>query len=539
MSIAESLSLNPSASSTARSHSLPLTLIAMALFGAMAVLGVLLRPAMPIDETRYLTVAWEMRSYGDWIVPHLNGEIYGHKPPLLFWLINLVWSVTGPSEFAARMVGPAFGIAAIWATSRLTQMLFPERRELGGYAALALAGMAGFAFFVGLTMFDAMLCLATVLGVLALSYAARNETEAAADGAAVTSQDWLPWAGYGAAIALGVVSKGPVILIHLLPVALAMPLWAGLSLRRTGRGIAIGLGVAVALVLLWLIPALLLGGAEYRAEILWRQSAGRVMDSFAHQKPIWFFLPILPLLTWPFSWSASFWRSAFSRGPMGVWIVATVVIFSLISGKQTHYLVPMLPAVAILAAAPLAQGMRAPLAAILPLGVGAYLLALAFGLIGGDARDVLGPSWLLAVIGLGIVALAAIALLRRGPILALLSPLMVVGLSLLFLGQAGPSYDASIIGRVLASHDAAGIATLDNGYAGEFGFAGRLADPVLRLDAPGEAEVWLAAQPDRIAIGRMDEPHPTASPSQIINFRGRDYGLWLSPPAQSQQTEVQ
>ncbi|MGQ9846759.1 MAG: ArnT family glycosyltransferase, partial [Bacteroidales bacterium] len=38
---------------------------------------------------RYAEVAREMIRSGDWIVPHLNGEIYIDKPPLLFWLIAL------------------------------------------------------------------------------------------------------------------------------------------------------------------------------------------------------------------------------------------------------------------------------------------------------------------------------------------------------------------------------------------------------------------------------------------------------------------
>jgi len=43
---------------------------------------------LPIDETRYLAVAWEMRQTGEFLVPHLNGALYSQKPPLLFWLIN-------------------------------------------------------------------------------------------------------------------------------------------------------------------------------------------------------------------------------------------------------------------------------------------------------------------------------------------------------------------------------------------------------------------------------------------------------------------
>ena len=46
------------------------------------------RPLLPVDETRYLAVAWEMWRDGNFLVPHLNGETYSHKPPLLFWLMH-------------------------------------------------------------------------------------------------------------------------------------------------------------------------------------------------------------------------------------------------------------------------------------------------------------------------------------------------------------------------------------------------------------------------------------------------------------------
>ena len=58
---------------------------------ALIAVAVLTRPAMPIDETRYLAVAWEMWQSGDYLVPHTNGLPYSHKQPLLFWLINFGW----------------------------------------------------------------------------------------------------------------------------------------------------------------------------------------------------------------------------------------------------------------------------------------------------------------------------------------------------------------------------------------------------------------------------------------------------------------
>ena len=74
----------------------------VALFALSALTLILLRPATPVDETRYLAVAWEMVTRGEHLVPHLNGAVYGHKPPLLFWLMDAVWAVTGVSGFAAR-----------------------------------------------------------------------------------------------------------------------------------------------------------------------------------------------------------------------------------------------------------------------------------------------------------------------------------------------------------------------------------------------------------------------------------------------------
>ncbi len=54
-----------------------------------------LRTAIPIDETRYLSVAWEMWwRHSQW-VPYLNGHTYDGKPPLLFWLMELGWLVFG------------------------------------------------------------------------------------------------------------------------------------------------------------------------------------------------------------------------------------------------------------------------------------------------------------------------------------------------------------------------------------------------------------------------------------------------------------
>lgn len=55
----------------------------------------------------------------------------------------------------------------------------------------------------------------------------------------------------------------------------------GLGWRRLARGVAVAVGVAAALVALRVVPAILLGAPEHRDLILWKQSSGRMVSSFA------------------------------------------------------------------------------------------------------------------------------------------------------------------------------------------------------------------------------------------------------------------
>ncbi len=497
------------------------TLVAVAAFGILAVAGILARPILPVDETRYLAVAWEMRVHGDWLVPHLNGEIYSHKPPLLFWLINLVWTVTGVSGFAGRLVAPAFGAATIVATAGLARRLWPEDPGAGGRAALVLAGFAVFSLFAGLTMFDSMLALATVLGVRVL-----------------VADRPRGWIGLGAALAFGAFAKGPVILLHLLPVALATPLWLGDRWRdaaiRAGKALALGL----ALVGLWLVPAILVGGRTYRESVLWTQSAGRVVDPFAHGRPVWWFLALLPLILWPWIWSGGLWRGLLRLRPASdrglrlalIWALATLAIFSLIASKQLHYLLPAMPAAALIFSRAVA-GMpaRAQAAALVPLVLALALVAGALGFGSADLVALTHPVGGIVATVLLLLLLTAAALRLRGPALAALGPGLVLALDLAFpFGAPGRLFDSTAIARLIAPHDGA-VAVLWADYEAEFSFAARLRHPVTELRSPEAATDWLATTPDGILIARLDHAHPDTDPAARIDFNQQAYGLWTSP----------
>jgi len=516
---------------TARARSLALAMLIA--FAAVAVAGVLLRPLIPIDETRYIDVAWEMRVTGDFLVPHKNFEIYTDKPPMLFWLMNLVWFLTGHvSDIGARLVGPAFGLGAIWGSWRLGARLWDE--TTGAVAAAVLAGTSFFAIYGGAVMFDTMLAAATVGGLLALI--------AATSAPGVNRR---AWAGFGLALAFGVLAKGPVILLHLGPALLTVPLWANSIRRPSGgeiaRGAAFALVIALAIVGLWVVPAAILGGPEYRHMILWEQTAGRTVQSFAHARPWYWLLALTPLLFFPWAWTPSLWRGLrrLSLSDRGLRLCliqagAGLVLFSLVSGKQVHYLIPELPAVALIFARALIAGGRGEVrglgalpAAVLVLLAGGAALAVALGK--GDATTVAMLQPLAPVAGFAalcvILALAALVLPRVAGLATLGLGFVLALLGLIGTTGLAPAYDSTPIAQILAAHQEQGMAVVTDRYNAEFGFEGRLTKPVDVLE-PEQAEGWLSTHPGGILASECKAVTRPGEPEHRIHFYGADWCLW-------------
>jgi hypothetical protein len=126
------------------------------------------------------------------------------------------------------------------------------------------------------------------------------------------------------------------------------------SLAVTGATLA---GVAIALA--WAIPAAKAGGPDYAKAIFIGQTAGRVVNSFAHRRPLWWYMPnllwmLLHWAAWPFLWrslkqarsSHGFASDSGLRLCTAI-ILPALIVFSLVSGKQVHYLLPEMPFVAL------------------------------------------------------------------------------------------------------------------------------------------------------------------------------------------------
>ena len=481
-------------------------------------------PLLPIDETRYLTVAWEMRLQHSWILPTLNFAPYSHKPPLLFWLINLVWTVTGPSVWSARIVPFAIGAALLCGTYLFARRLFPDRANMPAFAALTLASSPFFYIYGGLIMFD-MLNSLIALGAAACVWRA----------AQTQKYRWLLL--WGAAVGFGVLAKGPVILIYTIFPVLLAPLWKRPeSLPKWYGMMAAGIFVAAAIGLSWAIPAATLGGPEYREMILWKQSAGRMVKAFDHERSALFYLPFLPVLFLPLTLWPALWRAmrtqarGTARHSAGkfllCWFLPPLACLLLISGKQAHYLVPLLPGAAIFLAAILdRQTEKKPAIAVPFAAFGVSLTAILVALPASSRLSFIQEDEFMRTIAASIsptaivTALAAMAALyamarhaedvRRMLCLSLLAAVFFVH----FVAQAAQRtfeyYDLTPVSAVLQAHKDRPVAFVRN-YEGELGFVARLERPLDSLISLKDLGPWFDKNPSGVAVVRFKEDRDLA-----------------------------
>lgn len=362
------------------------------------------------DEGRNAEVAREMMAGGDFVLARLDGLPYLDKPVLFFAADALSQRVLGAGEAAARLPALVFALATAALTAWFAGRLFGRRaRWIAGIAALAAPLPIAFARTV---IFDSALAFFMVVALCAFYLAV--EARAARRGAAILAGeqaeavDFLPaavgarppqfsggpgetlapteagrrsavsaeplqedgasrWLGWTAlawiAMGLGVLTKGPV--------ALAVPLLAAgpfAGFRRASRAVWHPLGPALLALCvgpwLWAMSRRVPEFLHYALVTeTWRRVTTPEMN---REGPIWFFIPCLLAGALPWSVLAlAGWRR--SWGPRGgggrllgrldpprlylaLWIALPLVLFSLSHSKRPQYILPLMPAVAIMAA---------------------------------------------------------------------------------------------------------------------------------------------------------------------------------------------
>ena len=157
-------------------------------------------------------------------------------------------------------------------------------------------------------------------------------------------------------IGIGILAKGPIIYLYVLPVALLAPWWSlslPISIRRWYGYSLLAVALSLAGALAWALPASWQGGHDYASAILFGQTTGRMIKSFFHQRPVYWYLAFLPFICFPWSCYRPIWKRFFlpprhtaSRFLASI-LVPSFILLSLVSGKQLPYLLPLLPVAAI------------------------------------------------------------------------------------------------------------------------------------------------------------------------------------------------
>ncbi|HEU4839722.1 MAG TPA: glycosyltransferase family 39 protein [Micavibrio sp.] len=320
------------------------------LLAVMAVLfltAFLCRPLLPIDETRYMTVAWEMHLHNGWLSPlTLNFEPYHHKPPMLFWLINAFWSVFGVSRWVGLIPIVLSSSAVLLLTARFIKKIMPPDAVDPLKVTFLMLGSVPFLIYSTLVMFDMTLTMFVLASLLCLlSYAEKRQFRYA----------FL----MGSFIGLGVLTKGPVAYLYVIFPMLLGPLWVH-NIKKPASWYGdcfAAIFISLFPVAVWLLPVLAQSDNHFAFWLIWEQTAGRITGNFsdAHVRPFYFYLPLIPLLFAPWIFFPGFWHGLkYLTGNrpdirfLACWIIPVFLAFCFIKGKQPHYLLPLLPGVILL-----------------------------------------------------------------------------------------------------------------------------------------------------------------------------------------------
>ncbi len=298
------------------------------------------------DETRYAVVAREMRESGNWILTHLNGNIYAEKPPLYFWLVNLSVLFLGKdTEFANRLPSTLAGLLTVILTFLFGERLFNLR--VGFLSGLVLITCFLFTQISRWMMLDSLF---TLFFLLTLFYFYRGYEDDEGQ------QKYYFLAGLF--MGFGVLTKGPIAYIPI-PILLLYSLTRKDPKKTWNLNLLYSFILSLSVVFIWLIPACWIGGEVYRDKILFGQTIGRLMEGGKHfhpQSALFYFIRFpLEFLPWTvFLPAALFWGLRNGKGKrkeflfLFAWFVTVFLFFTLSKGKKDNYILPLYPAAALM-----------------------------------------------------------------------------------------------------------------------------------------------------------------------------------------------
>ncbi|MEP6635967.1 MAG: glycosyltransferase family 39 protein [Acidobacteriota bacterium] len=373
-------------------------------------------PFVGPDEPRYAEVAREMYLRSDFITPTLGGHLWFEKPALLYWMIMAGFGLFGVSEWAARL-GPAIcGLLTVasvfWIGRNVCSRSETFLSGLGVYSALVAASMGGMIAFSRATSFDIVVTMTTTM---ALACFLRAELET--DG---NRRRWL-LAGFYAFVGASLLAKGLVGIVIPFGVVLVYYVFR----RRwpesdTMLSLLWGGPIALAVAAIWYAPVISRNGWLFIDQFFIQHHFARyVSNKYRHPQPVYYYLIVIILLTLP--WTAflfdallalkkGWWQSERPEDKFRVftlaWLLLPILFFSFSGSKLPGYILPALPAAALLSGERLQALIRSPVKSRWPLGLtGGMLIILGAAAIFFASRwPEIPVGWVVATMAPAIVA---------------------------------------------------------------------------------------------------------------------------------------
>ena len=288
------------------------------------------------DEPRYAAIGREMARSHDWITPRLWGEQWFEKPPLLYWMTAAGFACGLNEDLAPRLP------VALMSVGFLLFFWFAVRREFGEreawFAAAVLATSAGWLAFSHVAVTD--LPMAACFGASMLMLLGDRRRPVLA----------------GVFLGAAVLAKGLVPLVLIVPA-----LW---FLRRRPLEILRMSGAAAVIAVPWYLAVSVLHGRAFVDEFFWKQHLARFFTpDLQHVQPWWYFIPVFLAGLFPWTPALSLiMRKHLYHDPRArfllAWLVWGLVFFSCSRNKLPGYLLPMVPAAAVLIGIAVAQAGR-------------------------------------------------------------------------------------------------------------------------------------------------------------------------------------
>ena len=328
-------------------------------------------PLVGPDEPRYAQVAREMYQRADWITPTLGGHPWFEKPALLYWIMMAAFSLGGISETSARL-GPAlFGLltilAVFWVGRSVARLSGNELCGLGPWSALVTASMLGTMVFSRGASFDIVVTM-TITWALSFFFVHELELD--------ESRRRRLLAGFYVFVGLSLLAKGLIGIVIPFGVIVTYQLMRRAHLSKWFlRSLLWGLPLAGAVAAVWYAPVLVRHGWAFVDEFFLQHHFARYFSNkYRHPGPVYFYVICLVAMTLPWTlliveglskirtWK---WRGTEPLDKLRVftaaWLLLPLAFFSFSGSKLAGYILPVVPALAVIAGVQLTRfNLRVP-----------------------------------------------------------------------------------------------------------------------------------------------------------------------------------